>query len=403
MLNRILFLFCLCIFFIGCKNNEQQVEMGEMIKIDPNDVEDEINLSEIADSVKYIKLQTDSNCVMGRLHSIFIKNKYIYAWDISQQTLFVFDKSGRFISKLDKQGRGPDEYLHIGAVFIDEDEEYVDIVNSVSENTSVLRYSNLSFKLLDKRPIVRISANSFRHTENTYYFATQQIENFVDGKPTNAGILIVEDGKIKKTLFNKTIVTHNSSFSPNCESFTRNNENELFVTIMYDNTFYQLRDINVFPKFKIDFGKHGIDNSIGLKPLEEQIDYIKKTNGLASFPVLNINNSEIMAFSYYFKQEKDRMFRESDFRQYIRLNKKNRAFHTKRFKNNITDFPEKIYLSSYFFQVAHEIWYKNYLVDIILPQYYFSSNGETEKNIEGIGKFTIEDNPVIVLMKLKNH
>ena len=238
--------------------------------------------------------------------------------------------------------------------FIDEDEEYVDIINSVSDNTSIMRYSNLTFNLLEKQPMPKISANTCRQMGDTYYFATQQIENRVDGNNTNAGILVVKDGKVEGALFDKQIVTHNSSFSPNSESFTINNNNELFVSVMYDNTFYQLDDMNAYPRFTIDFGKHGIDNLIGLKPLGEQIEYIKKINGLASFPVLTVNNTEIMAFSYYFKQEnKDPMFRESDFRQYIRLKKNSKIFHTKRIKNDITPFPEKIYLSSYFFQESH--------------------------------------------------
>ncbi len=403
MKTRLVFiLFCLCGIAFSCKEKVQPADTAEIINVNPNEATEEVKLSEIADSVKCIKLETGPECVMGKLHSIIIKRKYIYAWDASQQTVFVFNRNGKFVAKLDKQGRGPDEYLHIGAVFIDEDEEYVDIINSVSDNTSIMRYSNLTFNLLEKQPMPKISANTCRRMGDTYYFATQQIENRVDGNNTNAGILVVKDGKVEGALFDKQIVTHNSSFSPNSESFTINNNNELFVSVMYDNTFYQLDDMNAYPRFTIDFGKHGIDNLIGLKPLGEQIEYIKKINGLASFPVLTVNNTEIMAFSYYFKQEnKDRMFRESDFRQYIRLKKNSKIFHTKRIKNDITPFPEKIYLSSYFFQVAHEVWEKDYLVDIILPQYYFSPNGKTQINVEGIGLFSIEDNPIIVLMKLK--
>lgn len=403
MLTR-LFIIIICFLFgiLSCTDKTEQVEI-KTIRINPNNVSDDINLSEIADSVKCIKLETSPDCMLGRLHSIIIKKKYIYAWDVSQQTIFVFNKEGKYISKLDKQGRGPDEYLHIGAVFIDKDEKYVDIVNSASEKTQLMRYSNISFKFQEQRPMPKISANSFRKVGNNYYFATQQIENIVDKKRTNAGIIIVKNGTVKKTLFDKNIVTHNSAFSPNCESFAYIEDDELFVSIMYDNTFYQLHDMDAYPILRIDFGKYGFDNSIGLQSLDEQLEFIKKTNGKAFFPVLNINNSEIMTFSYYFKNDnKERMFRETDFRQYIHLKKNNKVLHTRKILNDITSFPEKVYLSSYFFQVAHDVWHNGYLVDVVLPQYYFTPDNKTQTNVDGIGEITIEDNPIIVLMKFKN-
>ena len=46
-----------------------------------------IPLSEIADSIKCIKLQIDSGDAMGRIREIIIKKKYIYAVDISQQVI----------------------------------------------------------------------------------------------------------------------------------------------------------------------------------------------------------------------------------------------------------------------------------------------------------------------------
>jgi hypothetical protein len=383
----------------SCKEHKNT---GEVIKINPYEAKDEINLSEIADSVKYIKLQTDSNCVMGRIHDIFIREKYIYALDVSQHIIFVFDKNGKLISKLDKRGKGPDEYLRLGPTFIDDNEEFIEFINYSGKNPNITKYSNISFSLLDnKRSMPRISANSCRREGDTYYFATQQIENKVYGKPTNSGILIVKNGKIEKTLFDKNIITNHSSFCSNIESFTKNDKDELFVSIMYDNTFYQLQNMNAYPIFTVDFGKYSIDNSVGFKPLNEQLQYIKNINGLASFPVLNINNTDIMIFSYYFKQNiKSGMYKRTDLRQYIKLKNSNKIFHTKRIKNDITSFPNDVDLSTYCCNIGHEVWYKDYLVDIILPSDYFSGN-ETKKTVEGLGEVTIEDNPIIVLMKLK--
>ena len=47
--------------------------------------------------------------------------------------------------------------------------------------------------------------------------------------------------------------------------------------------------MDAYPTFSVDFGKYGIDNSIGFKPIKEQQRYLESAYG-ASFPVLNINN-----------------------------------------------------------------------------------------------------------------
>ena len=143
---------------------------------------------------------------------------------------------------------------------------------------------------------------SCKRTDSVYYYATQQLDNVVDDERTNAGLLIVKDGKIVKTLFDKVIKTQGSVFFPYSECFVVNDSNEIFMSLMYDNSFYKICDEDASAVFTVDFGKHGMSGSIGARPLEKQMEYIKSANRVAMFPVLNINNSDIMSFSYYFKE-----------------------------------------------------------------------------------------------------
>ena len=366
------------------------------IRINPYEAQKEINLSEFVDSVKYIKLQTDANCVMGRIVFIRIKQKYIYVFDAGQKIIFVFDKKGRYVSKLDKRGKGPKEYMHINGVFIDDNEKFIEIYDAKG---ILLKYSNISFDLLEKHPMDRVISNSFRKINDYYYFATQQIRNYINKKPTNANILIVKNGKIVKTLFDRHIETNNITYVPFLESFTVNDKKELFVSIMYDNTFYQLRDLDAYPVFTIDFGKYAMDKSVGMKPIKEQMLYLRKnTDQKAFFPVLDINNSNIIAFNYLFNESNNHIHNY----EFIQLKKINKTFHTKRIKNDITAFPEYVTLSTSGGNICHEVWYEDYLVNIINPGNLFLGNsGEDRKNINGLGIITQEDNPIIVLMKLK--
>ena len=168
---------------------------------------------------------------------------------------------------------------------------------------------------------------------------------------------------------------------------------------MYDNTFYQLRDVDAYPMFTIDFGKYAMDKSVGEKPIKEQMLYLRKnTAHQAFFPVLNINNSNIMAFNYLFNESNNHIHNY----EFIQLKKSDKTFHTKRIKNDITSFPKYVTLSTSGSHICHEVWYEDYLVNIIQPGDLFVGNsGENKKNIKGLGVITQEDNPIIVLMKLK--
>ena len=398
----IVFAFLVCLI-LGCKKHKDIVSEDEVIRINPNQAREVVNLSEIVDSVKYIKLETGPGYLMGRILRIIIKEKYIYALDLSRQSIYVFDKEGKYVSVLDKQGKGPDEYLRLGPIIIDNNEEFIKIYTSSGEGNVFLKYSNISFNLIEKISMPRVYANSVRNEGDLYYFATQQIENIVDGKSTNADILVVNNGEIAKCLFNKTITTRGSGFSPNVESFTKNNEGKLFVSIMYNNTFYELDKMNANPFITIDFGRDGIDNSIGNEPLDKQLEYLKSITGLAAFPVLNINNADIMAFSYYFAEDNNsKLFQKNPgLHQYLIFKKSNKTIHTKSIKNDITGFPEEIYFTTYYHNIAHEAWYKNYLVDIVNPASYLSKKNKTQKYVEGLGEISINDNPIIILIKLK--
>lgn len=392
--NCILFVFCIVIS--GCDRNISGVEA---IKVNPNEVAEETLLSEFVDSIRYIKLQTDPNCLMGRIRSIILKEKYIYAFDQSQMAIFVFDMNGKFVSKLDKQGNGPDEYRRLGMGFVDDNEEFVEFFTSDNSGSVLKRYANISFEAVGRVPMPMISANSCRRKDGVYYFATQQIDNTFNDELTNASILVVENGKAVKKLFDKKIDTGHSYYSYNNESFTENDNGELFVSLMFDNSFYKLENKEAYPVISIDFGKKGIDNSIGLKSISEQHQYLDKLSGQAYFPVLNVNNTGLMAFSYYYKPVGSE---RSELYQYIRFNGVGKTIHTKSFVNDITGFPQKVFLSSYYWGIAHEVWYKNYLVDIVQPGPLLMKNNQTKIDIEGVGTVTSDDNPLVMLMRLKS-
>ena len=390
--------------FYGCNiRNSQTSSEIETINIHPMEADEFIPLSEIADSIKCIKLQIDSGDAMGRIREIIIKKKYIYAVDISQQVIFVFNKEGLLVTKLNKKGRGPGEYSRIGPVFIDDDESYIEIVNYTGGKQSILRYKNLSFDYISTTlSYPDISANSVKRHKGLFYFAIQQIDNHINDKDTNGDLVICDSENNFKVLFDKKIITERHYFSMTNECFSINNKEELFFSPMYGNRFYQLKDWEAIPLFQIDFGTYNMSEFVGLQSTREQMEYIRNMNHVASFPVLNIYDDRIFAFSYYFKEsDTERWIKESDFRQYVKFKKSKKVYHAKMIKNDLSVFPDRLYISSYFFGCVHQVLHEDYLVDIILPDLYFNDMDE-KVYVEGLGEISADSDPIIVMAKLKN-
>lgn len=397
-----IFLLLLLLWSCGAKKTNSTVEV---LSVNPLNVEEFVNLSEIADSIKCIRLQTEDDDAIGMVGTIVIKEKCIYVSDLKQQAVFVFDKEGKFVSKLSKRGDGPDEYRVLGpVVFIDDDERYIEVLDFAAKK--ILKYSSTSHELLGVEHFPALTFNSWKRKTDFYYCATQQIDNVVNDENTNAGLIVVDSKGKVKTLFDKKIDTGGANRVYNwyfAESFTENDRDELFLTLMYDNTFYRLEEGEAHPVFTVDFGKYGMDNSIGTLSTRKQIEYIQDMNNKAAFPVLNTNNTNIMSFSYFFKQGEMEnvlgLFREDDFRQYLKFKESGKVFHVKYIKNDLSSFPSRIHINA--FRNFREVWYKDYLVDVVMPEQYFNKITKEKIVVDGVGTITAEDNPIIVMMKLK--
>lgn len=226
--------------------------------------------------------------------------------------------------------------------------------------------------------------------------STQQNDNFVNGKRTNAGVLVLQGNEIINTLFDKKIETNNRYYTYNSESFTVNDEGEIFVSVMFDNTFYKLQGQDAIPVLKLDFGNYGINNSVGLKSTTEQLEYLKSVENSAFLPVLDIYNADVISFSYNFKKNGTHYVN-----QYIKLREANKVFHGNIIKNNLTNYPHDLRLCSYCAGFNYNAYYKGNLVYVINPGNHLVTEGKNIINIDGLGKVSVEDNPVIMLMKLK--
>jgi len=91
---------------------------NESIVIDLNR-NDKVSIFDLVDSISVIKLETRPECLIKSMDQIISNNNRFYIYDRTLYSVFCFDDSGRFLFKINKQGRGPDEYVNCGFINID--------------------------------------------------------------------------------------------------------------------------------------------------------------------------------------------------------------------------------------------------------------------------------------------
>ena len=116
------------LFLISCNKNSEKLKDDLEPSFFDVDIERGINsskqlkISSIADSVDYIVLETNSECLIPEIKDIRINdNSIVILAENTGREIFVFSRSGKFLNKIGKQGRAPKEYYNINDYIVYDD------------------------------------------------------------------------------------------------------------------------------------------------------------------------------------------------------------------------------------------------------------------------------------------
>jgi hypothetical protein len=114
---KLLYIVVGLIAFISC-SREKASTLVE-IHIDPSKVEAAYDIAnDIESEWDIITLETTDSYLINAINKLYYQNGIYYLLDKKGHTVFLYDSSGKAISKLYKKGAGPDEYSTIEALAI---------------------------------------------------------------------------------------------------------------------------------------------------------------------------------------------------------------------------------------------------------------------------------------------
>lgn len=114
---KYLVFFILVLFICGCKSKESTlIKTIDLLSAAGTELK---GLSEIATDIQYIPLETHPDGLMKFVNYLKTGNDKFYISTVLE--VLCFDRSGKFLYKLDQQGRGPNEYVYISDYDINPD------------------------------------------------------------------------------------------------------------------------------------------------------------------------------------------------------------------------------------------------------------------------------------------
>lgn len=233
-----------------------------------------VNLSEFTDSIEYIKLETNDQFIIGKIIDIDVSEDRILILD-NEKNCFLFNKNGKFLSRIGKKGNGPGEYQLLLQGKIGNHVVFV-----ISTN-KILTYNFKGEFLQEKNLPYPISAawlnNSFFPTSDTTFLL--QVPFHIEGN--QLAELNSEGSIVKKYFRGKSEINRLGTLDTEANIYIH--EGKFSYKCLLNDTLFRIHDTSVSPIYTFDFGKYSVPPNAMNLTIKEYIALSTQSTMLKSF------------------------------------------------------------------------------------------------------------------------
>ncbi|MCG8411686.1 MAG: 6-bladed beta-propeller [Bacteroidales bacterium] len=219
----------------------------------------EIKLSDFIEKLEYVPLETTKNVVIGKIRQLFVTEKFFVIHDWFR--CYLFDRKGKFVRYIGKNGKGPGEYSAIRCIDVDEQSGYIYI--NVNTKRYFLKYNFKGVFLgaigkdLDISGVAFIDTCNYIYNVENYYgnskykYVTQDINNEIIHKFPNC------------IRFNYQASNYGTVLSRNNCSFFVRNDFSIYAKPFFNDTIFKVINRNkIIPCYIFDCQKKRIPISL---------------------------------------------------------------------------------------------------------------------------------------------
>ena len=127
-MNNLYICFLLSLLLTSCgRSNESEYNAIEL-NITNENADFSLPIEDISFKPELIPLETSDSVLIGNVNSVKETRKYFVIVS-DYKFIFLFDKAGKFFSKISNEGHGPGEYLGIRTLRVDESNEIMYVMD----------------------------------------------------------------------------------------------------------------------------------------------------------------------------------------------------------------------------------------------------------------------------------
>lgn len=199
--------------------------------------------SNIIDDVEYIPLETNENCLIGNISRLLYRNGNFYLFDfVISNTIHVFDRSGKFLYKIDNIGKGPGEYVSISDFDVDKDGNIY--VFDAGGKRRIIKYSNNGASFKSIKPSKFFLEFKLLNEDQLIAYLPFSSKGIVDGY----GIINLNNGDYKNIIPFRELIDRDQHFHEYTHIFRSNNN--IYFSPRYTNEIFKVLGDEVAKAYK---------------------------------------------------------------------------------------------------------------------------------------------------------
>jgi hypothetical protein len=310
----ILLIFNLFSVLTGCNEIKKSSDknLTDIITVNPFNKE-KIKLSTFAKAIRYIPLETIKGHYLANINKIFFINNRFYIIDSNKKhSIFCFDKDGKFIFEIAKQGKGPGEFIFLSDAEISYDNKSIVVVD---QDQKKYIFYDLNGKFIKEQ---RISANLFfvnfcLHKDYNILLAQSMLLNDANDAFSNKEKITQEYAN--EHFKNYNYMSSASDFTETYQGFKLCNllaeniilakpfdlyNDQIYSTYAYNDTIFVFDKTSCTPKFYVDFGANKIPSKLTKDEANRTYHELYHNKTLKWAGILDhlVINKKFIAFSY---------------------------------------------------------------------------------------------------------
>lgn len=240
-----------CCLFVSCMMNSDK--NNESLDLRRND---KVSLFDYFSDIGIIPLETKEGAylsmTLGEADKVFVHNNKFFLLDYEQDDILVFDTEGKYLYRLDKKGKGPEEHSSIKDFNINRFTNNIEVLSLEDQNINI--YDSENFEFIDKIKIPQSLPliYTFHHLDsNTYAFISHRNNLEIHIYEANNDKIIKANYELPKWITNTTYAsTSRSPFYVYDDS--------LFYTHIFNGEVFNIDpiDYKLETRYKWDFGEN---------------------------------------------------------------------------------------------------------------------------------------------------